>query len=137
VNLTAMLKGSAEHGGPIALSASVAAFTVALVGSGHGESLVGARPGPTVTVTAPAPNAGRTAAVARPSVTPTPTSASVVAVSDRMAALPHSRGGGLSHTQGRPPSISEPAPTSSAAVPCGGTVFAVRALRAACVSIGR
>jgi hypothetical protein len=54
LNVTAVLKSSAEHGGPIALSAGVAALMVALIGAGHG-SPVAAGPAPTATTTVTAP----------------------------------------------------------------------------------
>lgn len=89
------------------------------------------KPTTTATVTAPAPEPARTTVVARPSATPT--SATVVPVSDAIAAMPHNGSGGLSHGQARPPSTPQPSP---AAAPCSGQALTVRVRHAACVSIG-
>lgn len=129
---TAVLKRAGEHGGPIVLAAGATSLLMALLGASRGSPVI-AGPAPTVTatVTAHAPEPARTTAVARP--TATPTSATVVPVSDATAAMPHTSSGGLSHGQARPPSTPQPSP---AAAPCSGGTLTVRLLHAACVSIG-
>ena len=63
MNTTALLKTSVERGGPIAMTASVAALTAAIVGVSHERVGAQPQPAPTVTVTATqAPVVSRTTA---------------------------------------------------------------------------
>lgn len=109
---TSAFKTGVEHGGPIALSAGVAALTVALVGISHGNPVAaGPVPAVTATVTAsPAPEARRTVVAAPPVSTRTAV---------RFPATAAGRTGGERVSASRPPA-GAPAPSGPKPTPSGG-----------------
>lgn len=144
LNTASVLKASAEHGGPIALSASVAALTVALVGAGHDRIGAQPQPTPTVTVTAPSvPVVDRTTVTASPRPSASQTSARAAGARVMAAGRqPDGRQPGASITAAarpRPgaitPSGPSPVPTVQPAM-CDGLILSAQVLRAACVSVG-
>lgn len=134
---TTALKTTVTYGGPAVFCAGLAMFAVAIVGAGGSSPIAEASLRPTVTVTAaPVPVTSRTTVTVsvRPSASPTSGRAAEAHV---LAAEQAPPGQGVTAQQ-RPAEVtpSGPSPTPESPAHCRGTVLAVQALRAACVSVG-